>query len=143
MTVSQLAKSLNVSPDTIRHYVRCGLLTPKRHSENGYKLFSADDEKRLRFILQAKDLGFSLGDIQTIIDQSQNGESPCPQVREIMDQRLKETEAKIKAMQQTYEKMQDAVARWQYQPDCNPTGQHICHLIEGISQNQNEGCCHE
>jgi len=140
MTVSQLAKRLNISADTIRHYVRAGLLNPKRDPDNGYKRFSEGDIKRLQFILQAKTLGFSLQDIQLIMDQSSHGESPCPQVRDIMAKRLLEIEQKIASMQSTYKLMQDAMAQWQNQPNCEPTGEHICHLIEGFSE---QGAAHE
>jgi DNA-binding transcriptional MerR regulator len=147
LTVSQLAKQLNISADTVRHYVRSGLINPERDPDNGYKRFHSEDIKQLRFILQAKSLGFSLSDIQTIMDQASHGESPCPQVRTIMEARLKETAEKIKAMQSTYTQMQDAMQRWQSQPDCTPTGEHICHLIEGFSKQSDnfkeEGCCHE
>lgn len=147
LTVSQLAKQMSISPDTVRHYVRSDLITPERDPINGYKRFNEDDIKRLRFILQAKSLGFSLSDIQTIMDQASHGESPCPQVRTIMETRLKETAEKIAAMQSTYQQMQEAMERWQTQPDCTPTGEHICHLIEGFSNQTNdfkeEGCCHE
>lgn len=145
LTVSQLAKQLNISADTLRHYVRSGLINPERDPSNGYKRFHDEDIKRLRFILQAKSLGFSLADIQTIMDQASYGESPCPQVRIIMEARLTETAAKIAAMQATYQQMQDAMLRWQTQPDCTPTGEHICHLIEGFSNQacdfKEEGCC--
>ncbi|MBL4882841.1 MAG: MerR family transcriptional regulator [Oleispira sp.] len=145
LTVSQLAKQLSISADTVRHYVRSGLINPERDPNNGYKRFHSEDIKRLRFILQAKSLGFSLADIKTIIDQASYGESPCPQVRVIMEARLKETAAKIAAMQATYQQMQDAMLRWQTQPDCTPTGEHICHLIEGFSNQvcdfKEEGCC--
>ena len=147
LTVSQLAQQLNISADTVRHYVRSGLINPERDPHNGYKRFHAEDIKRLRFILQAKSLGFSLADIRTIMDQASFGESPCPQVRTIMENRLKETAAKISAMKATYKQMQDAMSRWQTQPDCTPTGEHICHLIEGFSNpttDYKEGdCCHE
>jgi DNA-binding transcriptional MerR regulator len=133
LTVSQLAKQLNISADTVRYYVRCGLIIPERDSKNGYKRFHEEHIKRLHFILQAKSLGFSLADIQTIIDQASFGESPCPQVRIIMEARLKETAAKISAMQATYLQMQSAMNRWQTQPDCTPTGANICHLIEGFT----------
>jgi DNA-binding transcriptional MerR regulator len=147
LTVSQLAKQLSISADTVRHYVRSGLINPERDPYNGYKRFNNEDIKRLRFILQAKSLGFSLADIHTIMDQASFGESPCPQVRIIMEARLKETAAKIAAMQATYKQMQQAMKRWQTQPDCTPTGEHICHLIEGFSSPTNDfkedGCCHE
>ena len=134
MTVTQLAKRLSISADTVRHYVRCGLLNPKRNPENDYKVFASEDVQRLSFILQCKALGFSLQDIQTIMSQSMSGQSPCPQVREIMSKRLSETQQKIQAMQQTYEHMKQAMEKWQHQGDCLPTGEHICHLIEGLSQ---------
>lgn len=147
VTVSQLAKQLSISADTVRYYVRSGLINPQRDPANGYKRFQGEDIKRLNFILQAKSLGFSLSDIQTIMDQASHGESPCPQVRTIMEVRLKETADKIKAMQSTYTQMQEAVQRWQSQPDCTPTGEHICHLIEGFSNDDNQyiekDCCHE
>jgi Predicted transcriptional regulators len=147
LTVTQLAKQLSISADTVRHYVRCGLINPERDPSNGYKRFHREDIKRLRFILQAKSLGFSLADIQTIMDQASYGESPCPQVRIIMEARLEETAAKIAAMQTTYQQMQDAMRRWKTQPDCTPTGEHICHLIEGFSTQtddfKEEGCCDE
>lgn len=130
MTVSQLAKLLDISADTVRHYVRSGLITPKRDPHNGYKRFEANDEKQLRFILTAKSLGFSLTDIRLIMEQAQHGESPCPQVRTIMEARMQEIERKISAMQSTYQHMQKAMMQWQNQPDCTPTGDHICHLIE-------------
>jgi DNA-binding transcriptional MerR regulator len=133
LTVSQLSKQISTGADTIRYYVRCGLINPERDPINGYKRFNDDDIKRLNFILQAKSLGFSLTDIHTIMEQASFGESPCPQVRIIMEVRLKETAAKIASMKTTYKKMQQALKRWPNQPDCTPTGKHICHLIEGFS----------
>jgi len=140
MTVSELAKRAGVTADTVRHYVRTGLLTPQRDPHNGYKRFSESDLKRLFFIVEAKSLGFTLPDIELIFNQAEQGESPCPQVREIMSKRMSEVAKKIQAMQATYHHMTEAMARWKTQPDCIPTGDHICHLIEGFN---NGDCCHE
>lgn len=140
MTVSELAKRAGVTADTVRHYVRTGLLTPQRDPNNGYKRFSEQDLKRLSFIIEAKSLGFSLPDIQLIFEQAANGQSPCPQVREIMSVRMTDVAKKIEAMQATYRHMEDAMERWKSQPDCIPTGDHICHLIEGFSEGD---CCHD
>lgn len=140
MTVSELAKRAGVTADTVRHYVRTGLLVPQRDPNNGYKRFSERDLKRLQFIVEAKSLGFSLPDIQLIFEQAAQGQSPCPQVREIMSKRLAEVAKKIAAMQATYRHMEGAMERWQSQPDCIPTGDHICHLIEGFNQG---ACCND
>jgi DNA-binding transcriptional MerR regulator len=139
MKVTELAKRNSLPADTIRHYTRIGLLTPARNATNGYKDYSDDDEKRLQFIIQAKSLGFSLSDIEAIVKQSATGRSPCPRVRELMTQRLKEFEQKIAAMQATYTKMQQAMESWQNLPDCTPTGQQVCHLIEKFNEVKNHG----
>lgn len=54
LTVTQLAHSSEVAPHVVRYYTRIGLLSPKRDSKNGYKLFAENDVARLRFICKAK-----------------------------------------------------------------------------------------
>ena len=131
MRVQQLARQEQVNANTIRHYVRIGLLTPQK-ADNGYHNFSLEDQKRLRFILQARDLGFTLDDIQEILRLAGKGKSPCPTVRQLIEPRLEEAKSRLAAMQQLVERMESAMHSWQQQVDCHPCGDHICHLIEGV-----------
>jgi len=133
MRVQQLAQQQNVNANTIRHYVRIGLLSPQKDS-SGYHNFGQSEQKRLAFILQARDLGFTLDDIQHILLLAGQGESPCPTVRQLIEPRLDDARAKLAAMQHLVERMEAAVQQWQQQPDCHPCGDHICHLIEGVHQ---------
>ncbi|MCF6336363.1 MAG: MerR family transcriptional regulator [Gammaproteobacteria bacterium] len=73
MKVSELSRLTRVTPAAIRHYVRVGLLHPKRNPVNDYQLFSDFDVKRVNFIRQAKGLGFSLSDIQEIFKHGKQG----------------------------------------------------------------------
>jgi len=130
MKVQQLAKQQGIKADTVRHYVRIGLLTPAK-AENGYHVFSGEDQKRLRFIRSARDLGFTLDDIRQILMQSGQGQIPCPTVRQLIEPRLVDARQRLQAMQQLVTRMEDAVQSWQALPDCQPCGDHICHLIEG------------
>lgn len=129
MKVQELARQEQISADTIRHYVRIGLLQPGK-ADNGYHIFSGGDQKRLRFIRQARDLGFTLDDIQKILHEAGRGSSPCPTVRQLIEPRLQEARNRLQAMQALVERMESAVAGWQAMPDCYPSGDHICHLIE-------------
>jgi DNA-binding transcriptional MerR regulator len=135
MRVQQLAKQEKVNANTVRHYVRIGLLTPLK-DRNGYHNFTQNDQQRLRFILQARDLGFTLEDIEQILADAGKGQSPCPRVRELIAPRLSEARDKLSAMQQLVERMEMAVRTWEEQPDCLPCGVHICHLIEGAHQHE-------
>ena len=50
MYVKQLATLMGVTPDTVRHYTRIGLLTPIRSQSNGYQQYTKADRQRLQFI---------------------------------------------------------------------------------------------
>ena len=132
LTVSELSKVAQTTPDAIRHYVRIGLLIPSRDPDNGYRLFSADDVKRVKFIRRAKGLGFTLRDIQTIFDHADDGGSPCPVVRNIIRQRIEENKARLAELNRLEKRMEDALEKWKSMPDAVPDGDAVCHLIESV-----------
>ena len=133
ITVSELSKEAQTSADAIRHYVRIGLLTPTRNPDNGYRLFSEDDIKKVKFIRRAKGLGFTLRDIQTIFNYSNAGHSPCPAVRDMIHQRINENRVRLAELNSLQQRMDDALDRWKSMPDGEPDGEAICHLIESIN----------
>jgi len=54
--VKELARAAGVTPETVRHYARAGLLEPACDPGNGYRLFAAEDLARLRFVRAARRL---------------------------------------------------------------------------------------
>lgn len=131
-TVSELATRASVTPDTVRHYVQIGLLQPRRNPDNGYKLFEPADVHRLRFVRQAKSLGFTLSEIREILCHAQQGESPCPRVREIIQHRITENRQHLEDLMALQQRMEVAVASWESMPDGVPSGDSVCHLIEEV-----------
>ena len=91
ITANVLAQKTDVPIYTVRYYTRIGLLKPVRHPRNGYKVYNFSDTTRLRFIMAAKDLGFTLTEISQILDEANHGNSPCPMVRDIVKVRIEET----------------------------------------------------
>lgn len=134
MTVAKLAQETQVSSDTIRYYVRAGLLNPDRNAENNYHVFSERDARRLKFIHQAKQLGYTLKEIQQIITESEAGTSPCPIVREIIQSRITENRRKLAELQALQHRMEEALQHWEAMPDGMPDGHCICHLIEAVTE---------
>lgn len=133
LTVSGLSKAAEVTPDAIRHYVRVGLLFPSRDPENGYRLFSDSDLRRVKFIRHARGLGFTLRDIRIIFEHSNRGLSPCPEVRIIIQRRIGENRARLAELNALQRRMDDALAKWKTMPDGEPDGDEICHLIESVA----------
>lgn len=134
MQVNELAKLMGVTPDTVRYYTRIGLLAPDRNPANGYKSYGEKQRKRLRFITDARSLGFSVEDIRQILDVADSGKTPCPMVREMIEARLQELEDRFQNMVRLRQRMLDAVSTWQNKPDREPNGHAICHLIEEFAK---------
>ncbi|MHB8646142.1 MAG: MerR family transcriptional regulator [Thermomicrobiales bacterium] len=63
MRVGELAKRTGLSVRALHHYDAIGLLAPSRHSEAGYRLYTAADIARLQQIMSLRQLGFSLAQI--------------------------------------------------------------------------------
>ncbi len=132
-TAGVLAKRTNTPIFTIRHYTRIGLLKPTRDLKSGYKLYRQSDKDRLKFINAAKELGFTLAEIQEILDHAVHGDSPCPMVRDIVEQRVKENKEKIRQLKKMQTRLEGALDMWKTMRDQNPTGTSVCHLIESFS----------
>lgn len=130
MLVSQLAKELNVSADTVRFYTREGFLKPNKNPTNGYKNYSNADKRCLHFIISARHLGFSVEDIRQILAVSVKGKTPCPLVRELIQKRLAEAQKRFDEVLALRDHMKRAMESWQSKPDKLPTGSMVCHLIE-------------
>lgn len=131
MRVTELAKAMNTTADTVRYYTRIGLIAPVKSPENGYKSYSTKVQQRLKFILSARQLDFSVEEIKDILTEADKGHTACPLVREIIEHRLAETEKQFQAALLLREKLRKAISDWQNKPDKAPSGHMICHLIEG------------
>jgi DNA-binding transcriptional MerR regulator len=132
LTVNELATQSGAPAHVVRYYVRIGLIQPAGQQENGYRLFTPQDATRLRFIRMAKHLGFTLNEIKQITRHADVGESPCEDVRKIIEHRIDENRAKIEEMMKLQTRMEQALEQWKLMPNGIPDGNNVCHLIESI-----------
>ncbi|RTZ61136.1 MAG: MerR family transcriptional regulator [Gammaproteobacteria bacterium] len=132
LTVNQLAKSSGVPAHVARYYLRIGLIQPAGHRENGYRVFEPRDVSLLKFVRMAKQLGYTLSEIRKILSHAEHGESPCPDVREIIRHRIEENRIKIDEMVKLQSRMEQALEQWEAMPDGMPDGHSVCHLIESV-----------
>jgi DNA-binding transcriptional MerR regulator len=75
-TVGEVSEMTGVTVRTLHHYDEIGLLAPRGRSEAGYRLYAYADLARLQEILVWRALGFSLSEIQSILDD------PAPRPRQ-------------------------------------------------------------
>ncbi|MBM7334458.1 MAG: MerR family DNA-binding protein [Alcanivorax sp.] len=133
MRVTDLARRADTTAETVRHYTELGLLRPDRDPANGYRRYGGDDLRRLRFALKARGLGFTLGDVRALIEESESGATPCPKVRALIETRLQEVEARIQELRGLSDRMHAAVAAWENAPDCRLEDGRVCGLIDSFN----------
>ncbi|MCS6302707.1 MAG: MerR family transcriptional regulator [Nitrospira sp.] len=67
LTIGKVAKLAEVHVETIRYYQRRGLLAEPDKPYMGYRRYSADIVKRIRFIKRAQALGFTLNEVAVLM----------------------------------------------------------------------------
>jgi MerR family copper efflux transcriptional regulator len=100
LTIGQLARCAAVNVETVRYYERRGLMPAPARRESGYRLYTDDDLERMRFIRRAKDLGFTLREIEDLLMIRSSPDSRCSDVRERACRKIEAIEAKIQDLQQ-------------------------------------------
>ena len=133
MQVIECARAAGVSPDTVRHYARLGLIKSERRTNAGYQQFSERTVARVRFIRSAVGLGFKLNDVGELLSISERGQLPCPKARTILADRLHEKQHQVELEMALFRRMKHALKAWEAMPDGVPEGHHVCGLIEGMA----------
>jgi MerR family mercuric resistance operon transcriptional regulator len=87
--IGQLSKRTGACPETIRYYEKQGMLPTPARSVGGNRLYEEHHERALTFILRARKLGFSPGEVRQLLDLMARGH-PCIQVREVAGKHLEE-----------------------------------------------------
>ncbi len=96
--IGGIAAALGLNPKTIRYYEQIGLLPVQARTASGYRVYGPADEDRLRFIGKAKALGLTLKEIGEILELRRGGERPCEHVLELLDSKLAEVDAQVRAL---------------------------------------------
>ncbi len=98
LTIGKLAQLADVSANAVRFCEREGLMQVPAKTDSGYRLYGPEAVDRLRFIKQAQHCGFTLSEIQALLQLRDEASSCCNDVRgKVIEKKLK-LEARIQAM---------------------------------------------
>ncbi|NOX90198.1 MAG: MerR family transcriptional regulator [Calditrichaeota bacterium] len=128
-TIGQLSRMSGVSVETIRFYERKGLLSPARRRSSGYREYTENEFKRLKFIRKAKEHGFTLKEIEELLELRLSPESTCGDIKERAELKLRIIKKKIAELTQMRKAIEGLIA------SCHaggPVGE--CPIIEAFEE---------
>ena len=126
IAIGGLSKHTGANIETIRYYERVGLLPAPTRTPGGYRLYGSDHLKRLIFIRRARMLGFSIGEVRTLLRLADERKRPCAEVRVVAGAHLEDVRAKIADLRAMERVLRDTVAR------CADGRRADCPLIEAL-----------
>lgn len=92
---AELARRTGCNLETIRYYEKTGMMPDPPRTTSGYRVYDDSHLSRLRFILRARELGFSIEQIRGLLDLVDGGTQTCAEVKERTDRHLADVRAKI------------------------------------------------
>ena len=119
-TRGDLARATGCNIETIRYYEKTGLLPDPPRTDAGYRIYSAAHATRLRFILRARELGFSMEDIRGLLGLGDGTAPTCAEVKERTERHLADVRAKIADLRRIEKVLSVTAARCSGEdvPDC-------------------------
>jgi len=127
-TIGQLAKQASVNIQTIRFYERKGILMPIERLESGYRIYDDECFRQLKFILQAKEFGFSLQEIGELLDLSVPSSQNCDAVKEKIHVKLADVRNKIAQLKQLESTLKSLAQDCENRPEPDE-----CPIIQSIN----------
>src|SRR5205809_7448601 len=99
MRIGSIAAQAEVNVQTVRLYERLGLLKKPGRRASGYREYTDDAVMSIRFVKQAKGLGFTLAEIKSLLDMREDGAHTIADMRAVARARLRAIDEKIRQLQ--------------------------------------------
>lgn len=123
---AQLARKTGCNLETIRYYEKVGLLPGPPRSSNGYRVYSPELVQRLQFILRARDLGYAMDEIRSLLSLTDTGAQTCAEVMARTELHLEDVRRRIADLQKIEVTLATTLAR------CTGDDVAECPILEAL-----------
>ncbi|MGH9206926.1 MAG: MerR family transcriptional regulator [Acidimicrobiales bacterium] len=134
MRSSQLAAQAGVNVQTLRYYERRGLLPAPERSVSGYRSYDTQAVRTVRFVKRAQQLGFSLEEIDSLLELAAGGPASCDAAKTVATEKLAQLEEKIASLLSMRDSLRQLVATCDRSPN-----KRECPLLDAIEDDTEIG----
>ena len=126
MKIGKASAASGVSERMIRHYEKIGLVPAAPRRESGYRDYSQADVARLRFIANARDLGFGIDKIGTLLSLWSDSGRASGEVKTLALARAEELHRKAEALEAMRRSLLHLAER------CHGDDRPDCPILDGL-----------
>ena len=130
MKRGELAKLSGCNIETIRYYEKIGILHAPGRTPAGHRVYSKDDQSRLRFILRTRELGFSIEEIRNLLSMVDANDYTCGDIHALTINHLKSISQKISDLKL----LEDSLLA--ISNECEKGDAPECPIIEALVSNK-------
>ena len=130
MNIGQASESSAVSQRMIRHYEKIGLIPAAARRDSGYRDYSPEDVHRLRFIAHARDLGFPIEEIRSLLGLWQDRERSSAEVKALALARAEDLGRKAEALARMKVTLLDLASR------CHGDDRPDCPILSSLAEHR-------
>lgn len=128
LNIGAASGASGVSAKMIRHYEEVGLIPKARRTYSNYRTYSENDVHVLRFVRQARDLGFSVRQIGELLSLWQNRRRSSSRVKSLALEHIRELDDKIRELQAMKAALERLASR------CHGDERPECPIIDDLAR---------
>ncbi len=125
---AELARRTGCNLETIRYYEKIGVLPDPPRSASGYRIYDEGHLSRLRFILRARDLGFTIEEIRSLLELVDGGTQTCAEVKKRTERHLADVRAKIADLRRIEKVLAQTASK------CSDEDVPECPIVDALTQ---------
>jgi Hg(II)-responsive transcriptional regulator len=134
MRTSELAAAADVNRQTLRYYERRGLLPQPERTTGGYRAYGPDAVAVVRFVKRAQRLGFTLNDVEALLDLADGGPDGCEAARTLAGARIADLDRRIGELRAMRAALGRLVATCE-----QPRANRECPLLQALAADTKQG----
>lgn len=128
--IGAVARATGIKVETVRWYERVGLLPQPERTAGNYRSYGPAHLARLSFIRRARELGFSLDQVRTLLRLADDREQSCDEVDGVAREHLQVVERKIADLEALRRELSELIA------SCGQGSIAQCRILQALTPTQ-------
>jgi MerR family mercuric resistance operon transcriptional regulator len=125
-SIGDASRQSGVNIETIRYYERSGVVTKPGRAQNGRRIYTPNEVRNLRFVRQARELGFGLDITRELLDLATAQDMSCSEARLIAERHRAIVASKLDELNKIAVALDDLIGH------CHSNGDASCAVLEAL-----------